>query len=109
MIKFPTTPVPVAPSPSTMMRLTTEGYDQATLEVFNTDVSQVLTVSVWRSATRDGELSESPTTLFYAIQPGKSKCVDLDVSGSLRLELRGVASGAGLTAEVGGNLRRRTP
>lgn len=91
------------------MRVTTEGYDQATLEVFNTDGSQTLTVAVWRSSTRTGELSESPTTLLYSIQPGKSKCVDLDVSGTVRLELRGVASGAGLTAEVGGNVRRRTP
>lgn len=94
----------VAPTSTTLLSVNVKPFRQMTLEVENQDGSQTLDVTIWRRCSVDGEFSQSQLDLLSGMAPGESRCVDLDVSGTLDLEIRGVASGLGLTCRIAGTL-----
>jgi hypothetical protein len=98
----------VLPTPTTLFTAAVEQYKQLTVEVENLDGSQTLDVQVWRRASTTGSYSLSPLDLLSGIQPGESRCVDFDISGTLFIQLRATASGIGLSCRTAGTLIEAT-
>ena len=94
----------VLPTPTTLLTLGVKQFSQLTLEVENQDGTQTLDVLIWRRASVNGPYSLSPFDLLTGIAPGESRCVDIDVTGTVDFQLRAQASGIGLTCRTAGTL-----
>lgn len=104
LLEIASRPASVLPTPTTILRAHTREFDRLTCDVENTDGSQTLTVYVWRRAASGSAYSKSDYDAMVSIPAGESRCVDLDVGGTLDIELRAQASGIGLSCNVGGQL-----
>jgi hypothetical protein len=94
------TQVSVAPTTTTMVTLDVRDTDMAAVAVKNLDGSQTLSVTV--SSRIHPALDWAPSTLadLSSIPAGATRSVQVDTRRLDALLLEGVASGAGLTAEV---------
>jgi hypothetical protein len=102
--------VAVLPTPTVLTTIRTLRATGLTLEVTNQDASQTLDVFIYRRCTDTGPWSLSPlSALFAAIPALGSVCVDMDVWGTVDLQVRGTASGAGLNARLGALSVERRP
>lgn len=100
----------ILPTPTVMATVRCSKATGLTIEVENQDASQTLDVLIYRRCSNDGPWSLSPlSALLQAIPALGSVCVDLDVWGTLDVQLRGIASGAGLTARLAGLIVERGP
>lgn len=89
---------PVAGVPTTLVVIPCADFRRCTLTVKNPDALQTLDVLVYRRPTRDAEMAQSEYEGFRNIGPLLPRCNDLDIEGVYELELRGQASGAGISA-----------
>lgn len=90
--------VPVNPTPTTLGEMVTAPLSKVAWHVDNTDGSQSLQVYV------EGKLAAAsnyvPLPLSDTIPAGKGQIFEVDCSSLYAVRLRGIASGAGLTANV---------
>jgi hypothetical protein len=98
------TPAAVGNTSTVMLRTKLPEWGLLTLEVENTDGSQTLSCVINRRLTASSAWSESSLPDLADIPAGQARCVDIDCRGTYELEVRGTASGAGLTANVAGIL-----
>lgn len=75
-------------------------HPSLTVEVTNTDGTQVLDAWLETSAVSTGPWSIQGTSELRQVQPGESRNPPLDMAGLLWVRVVGTASGAGLTANV---------
>lgn len=102
MITIPPTDRPVLPTETVLITFPTQSWVRLLAEVKNEDPSQTLDVYVWRRSQTGADFSQTTIPDLLSIQPGETKSVDLDVTAAYEIELRGQASGIGLTAQVSG-------
>lgn len=95
------TSVAVAPTPTTLATIYCMGMGTVAIQVTNADAEQLLTCSVWRRASEEMDYAQGATPVELAtIQPGATAMADMDPGGATTIQVRGEASGAGLTASV---------
>jgi hypothetical protein len=98
------TGVSVQPTSTVILNAHVPEWALLTVELLNQDVSQVMDVSVWRRLTSASAWSQTSLPDFAGMQPGESRCADIDIRGTYEVQLRATASGAGLSATVAGIL-----
>lgn len=92
--------------PTTLAVVRCQEFARGLFTVENPDVSQTLSVYIYRRPTPDAEMAVSDYEGFLNIGPNTPRCNDLDITGAYEIEFRGVANGAGITGiEIHGSMQ----
>lgn len=106
------TTVAVAPTETTILSVSRDslrGAKRLTVGVENSDASQTFVGTAYRRMNGMTVWAPAPIESFSMVGPLASVVVDLDVEGTDELEIRGYATGAGLSVRVKANRKAAAP